>query len=232
MNKWEVDEHEQWSERWEVNGEKVKSVYREISQISSQDQQRAFHLHDQVGQTGKSFCVLMERPGPKLSSTFFSFVLYSSAVFDNGGRKRFFFMLFGCFFDNVEETFSLLYSGLPLNIIAVLRCLSRRNLVRNERFSEAVIPRYQPDEFRSNFRLKRCTFDSLVMVVVGTGCLPLENNGSRRPVIDPTKPVLAAVWMFSFKAGNLARMDHLLIRTKISGYTGPNPETFCIPFKL
>ena len=135
-----------------------------------------------------------------------------------------FFMLFGCFFDNFEENFSLLYSGLPLNIIAVLRCLSRRNLVRNERFFEAVIPRYQPDEFRSHFRLKRCTFDSLVMVVVGTGYLPLENNGSRRPVIDPTKQVLAAVWMFSFKAGNLARTDHLLIRTKFSGYTGPNPQ--------
>ena len=108
-----------------------------------------------------------------------------------------FFMLFGCFFDNFEENFSLLYSGLPLNIIAVLRCLSRRNLVRNERFFEAVIPRYQPDEFRSHFRLKRCTFDSLVMVVVGTGYLPLDNNGSRRPVIDPTKQVLVAVWMLA-----------------------------------
>ena len=39
-------------------------------------------------------------------------------------------------------------------------------------------------------------------------------------------------FLFSFKAGNLARMDHLLIRIKFSGYTGPNPQTFCIPFKL
>ena len=66
-----------------------------ISKITSITEitKRAFHLHDQVGQTGKSFCVLMERPGPKLSSTFFSFVLYSSAVFDNGGRKRFFYVI-------------------------------------------------------------------------------------------------------------------------------------------
>ena len=33
-------------------------------------------------------------------------------------------------------------------------------------------------------------------------------------------------FLFSFKAENLARMDHRLIRTNFSCYTGPNPKRF------
>ena len=127
--------------------------------------------------------------------------------------ENIFFMLFGWLFFNFEENFSLLYSGLSLDIIAVLRRLSRRNLVGNESFFEAVIPRYQSDESRSHFRLKRCTFDSLVMVVVGTGYLPLENNWSRRHIIDPTWQVLAAVWMLSTPECHRSGADRFNIMT-------------------
>jgi hypothetical protein len=110
--------------------------------------------------------------------------------------EQVFFMFLRCFADDVEDFYTLFQPTFSVPVTALLTCFVRRKLVRNPNYFERLVPEYQLDEFKSHFRLERGTFEALLRVVVQTGYLPLEHT-SGRPVIDPAKQVLVALWMLA-----------------------------------
>lgn len=105
-------------------------------------------------------------------------------------------MFLRCLLDDVDDFHVLFQPMFSVCVISSLTCFIRRKLVRNKNYFEDLIPKYQLDEFKSHFRLERSTSEALLRVVVPTGYIPVDNM-SGRPVIDPAKQVLVALWMLA-----------------------------------
>ena len=78
-------------------------------------------------------------------------------------------------------------------ILAAIATYTRRDLHRNQRFYENILPAYTTDEFKSHFRMTRGTFEPLCREVQATGRFPRQ-NAFGRPPIPLDKQVLAFVW--------------------------------------
>ena len=138
----------------------------------------------------------MERSGSKLliPDPLFCFVLRGKRL--NMEDEQVFFMFLRCFLDDVDDFCVLFQPTFSVHVISSLACFIRRNLIRNRNYFEDLVPKYQLDEFKSHFRLGRSTFEVLLGVVVPTGYLPVHHI-SGRPIIDPAKQVLVALWMLA-----------------------------------
>ena len=67
-------------------------------------------------------------------------------------------------------------------ILAAIATYMRRDLHRNQRFYENILPAYTTDEFKSHFRMTRGTFEPLCREVQATGRVPKQHAFGRPPV--------------------------------------------------
>ena len=66
----------------------------------------------------------------------------------------------------------------------------RKTVNRVENYFEITIPQYEPDDFRSHFRLTRQSFDDLAQKISKCN----EYNKKSDPPVDPVKDTLMFLW--------------------------------------
>ena len=74
-------------------------------------------------------------------------------------------------------------------VIAGTSIFMRRDLNRNYRFCDVIVPTHSIDEFKSHFRTTRGTLDILCREVVARGIIPQGNRFGRPPI-----PASAKFW--------------------------------------
>jgi len=94
------------------------------------------------------------------------------------------------------ETNEFLDENDDIIYFSVVSCYMRRNLNRIHNYFESTVPTYFPDEFKSHFRMTRETCELFAQEIMPTGRIPL-GNPSGRPVIPPSKQILAFLWSMS-----------------------------------
>ena len=90
------------------------------------------------------------------------------------------------------ETNEFLDENDDIIYFSVVSCYMR-NLNRIHNYFESTVPTYFPDEFKSHFRMTRETCELFAQEIMPTGRIPL-GNPSGRPVIPPSKQILASLW--------------------------------------
>ena len=89
-------------------------------------------------------------------------------------------------------------------VIAATSIFMRRDLNRNYRICDVIVPIYSIDEFKSHFRMTRGTLDVLCREVAATGII-LQGNCFGRPPIPVQCQVLEFVWFL--KSRDSSRTD-------------------------
>lgn len=81
-------------------------------------------------------------------------------------------------------------------LFAATGIFMRRDISRINDYFEVTVPRYQPDVFRSHFRMTRRTFELLVHMIGPSEHIP-KGNSFGRPAVDPRKQIAMSLWMMA-----------------------------------
>ncbi|XP_062576534.1 putative nuclease HARBI1 [Saccostrea cucullata] len=96
-----------------------------------------------------------------------------------------------CLQTQMQQNYSVLLNHFGTRSLIIPHLFRERRVVtRVKNYTSVTVPRYLPDEFRSNFRLTRQSFDELTARV---GVCNVYNT-QRGPAVDPVKDLLMFLW--------------------------------------
>ena len=116
------------------------------------------------------------------------YILMSSVLADSGSWQ-----LLCCAETDVETQNN---SEDDIFLFAATGTFMRRDISRINDYFEVTVPRYQPDVFRSHFRMTRRTFELLVHMIGPSEHIP-KGNSFGRPALDPRKQIAMSLWMMA-----------------------------------
>ena len=86
------------------------------------------------------------------------------------------------------------------SIIIISALSEETKSVRITGYYEEIVPMYSDTEFKSHFRLNRCTLEMLCQELIATTLIPLEPNRGRECIL-PEKQILMSIWMLANQEG-------------------------------
>ena len=96
-----------------------------------------------------------------------------------------------CLHTQMQQQFCLLFNHFSENTLIIPTLFNERKTVnRVENYFEITIPQYEPDDFRSHFRLTRQSFDDLAQKISKCN----EYNKKSGPPVDPVKDTVMFLW--------------------------------------